>query len=318
MAGPGGGSRGGGFGGGSRGGFSGGGGFGGGRPPRHHHHYYGGGWFFRPRYYGYGGGCLGGFLGILIAPIIMLVLALALIFSSFGPAIETIKDGGAIVYDEERFQKFADEQYREAFSSYGGYEDNLLIVFLTNEEYDDFYCIAWIGDNVRDEIIYLFGDETSEFGRAVLSSISDEYYAYSLDTSIASIMRTMANEVKRLGLSSSFDTAEAVNQIPASKLNNKTELDLTADTVNKALEEFTAETSIPAVVCVEDMNEVFEKSIFTTDVIFSFFGIGLIALTVFLIVRSVITAKKAKKNKETNNGSGRRRDDNIFDNDNFG
>ena len=149
MAGPGGGARGGGFGGGggrSGGGFGGGGGrgFGGGghhgphRPHgyhHHHHHHHGGFWFFGPRrYYGYGGGgCLGGLLGLILAPIILIAFA-AIIFSvSIGSAFSSIANGGSVVYNEEAFQTYTKQEYITQFSDYDGVEDNLLIVFLIDE-----------------------------------------------------------------------------------------------------------------------------------------------------------------------------------------
>ena len=131
MPGPGGGSRGGGFGGGSFGGGGfGGGGFG--RGPRHHHHGpFFGGWYHRP-YYG-GGGCIGGLLGIILLPVILLLLVSIILVSMIGSAISNVANGGIISYDEVKFQKYADQQYAAAFSSYSNYENNILLVFLTNE-----------------------------------------------------------------------------------------------------------------------------------------------------------------------------------------
>ena len=179
MPGPGGGSRGGGFGGGSRGGGFGGGprggGFGGGfgGPHRHHHHH--GGWYHR-HYYG-GGGCLGGLIGALLYPIIMLIFAGVFLFSFIGTSFSNVSNGGQVIYDEAVMQEYADIQYASAFGNSSAYEDNLLLVFLTNEEADGYYTIAWIGDNVKTEISNLFGDETTAYGVAVRGNINGEYYA---------------------------------------------------------------------------------------------------------------------------------------------
>ena len=325
MAGPGGGSRGGGFsgGGGRGGGFGGGrgGGFSGGgrpggRPPRHHHHYHGG-WFFRPRrYYGgyYGGGCLGGLAGIILAPLIMIILAATLLIVSVGSAFSSVANGGSIIYDEEKFQDYANDEYYAQFRSYGGKEDNILIVFLVDDEAVEFSCIAWVGDNIKTEINDMFGGEGTKFGNAVISSINQNYYGYSLDSNLASVMEIMTSHVKSLGLSSSFKEPESVSPRPQSHLTNKTELNLTEKTVNDQLVKFTEETGIPVVITVDTMENVFGKTIMTGDLIFVILAIGLIILAVFLIVRNVKESRAARKNAGNANGP----DDNIFDNDQFG
>ena len=256
MPGPGGGSRGGGFsGGGSRGGgfgggFSGGGGhrgggFGGGgfrpRPPRPHFY---GGWYHRPYGYGYGyhgGGCLGGLASIILVPILVLVLSVAVIISMMGSVINTVAKGGVVTYSEAEFQAYAQQQY-DTF--YGGvpsseYEEKLLLIFLTTEEMEEYYCIAWVGNEIRTEINYLFGNEQTAFGRVVQRSINP-YYEYSLGSNLTVIMDSMRAEVERLGLSSSFRGEAARVEPTDSKLVNYTSLNISPETVNDALADFTA------------------------------------------------------------------------------
>ena len=200
MPGPGGGARGGGFGGGSRGsGFGGGGGgFGGGgfggRGPRYY-----GGFGYGPRFgYGgyYGGGCLGGLLGILLAPIILILVVAMMLMLIVGGAVSEAANGGSINYSEEKLQAYADQQYAIEFVESDQYESNILIVFLTNEEADGYYCIAWVGDHIHTDINLLFGAEGTAFGYTVLGSINDDYYAYSLDSNLATVMDSMAGKVE--------------------------------------------------------------------------------------------------------------------------
>ena len=173
MAGPGGGGKGGGFsrgpsGGGRGGGFSRGshsGGFGGGHHHHghhhhhhHHHRYFGMPFFFgyRRPYMGYGyGGFYGGFIGLMMLPIIVLIIAISLIFSVFGSlgsSISNVVGGGEISYSEQKFQSYANQQYEKEFPNDSTHEDNILIVFLVNEQRDDFTTIAWIGDNINGRI----------------------------------------------------------------------------------------------------------------------------------------------------------------------
>ena len=286
MPGPGGGSRGGGFGGGSHGGGFGGGhggGFGGGfGGPRRPH--YGGGFFFGPRFgYGYGGGCLGGLLGVIFLPVILLLIVALLIFSTISSAFVNVANGGQIAYDEPAIQQYADEQYAKEFVKSKEYENNLLIVFLTNEARDGYYCIAWVGDNIDTKINLLFGDETTEFGRTVQGTINAEYYQYSLDSNIASVVDLMAEHIVDLNLESSFKKGEPEESPVPSHMTNYSDLPLTEATVNDALVAFTEATDIPIVVVVNTTENVFGKTLSFADI---FTVILLIGVAIFAIVRS--------------------------------
>ncbi len=322
MAGPGGGSRGGGFGGGSRGGGFGGGhggGFGGGsrgggfggpyhRGPRFGYGYYRRPRFFGfgPRYYGYGGGgCLGGLLGALMAPIILLLVVGVMMFGIVGSALANVANGGIISYDERTFQDYANTEYYKAFGNSGATEDNILIVVLTNEETDGYYCIAWVGDNVQDKITLMFGDETTAFGQSMIASVPD-MYAYSLDANLALVMNTMSEKIENLGLVSSFKKEYSHESSPESHLVNYTDLALTEETVNDALVSFTETTGIPAVIVVEDMEEVFGKTLPMGDVVIL---VVLAVLAVVAIVSIVRTVKNRSKFKQGNPEDDDKRDD---------
>lgn len=277
MPGPGGGSRGGGFGGGSfggggRGGFSGGGGFGGGSfgggphhtPPPHRPHHHGpyfhgpffGGWGWGRRRYG-GGGC-----GTAVFILIFVVFfALSVLIPEEGIVI-----GGEPVsaipenyvgYDEGTMQDYANEKYREQFADYENYENNILLVFLTNEDCDGYYTIAWVGDNVRYEINEMFGEYT-EYGEALSEYINQEYYAYSLDTDLTAVIKKMTVSIAELGLGSHFNSNVADYELPPSETVNRTGLEMNTEPVNAALADFTAQTGIPCVIVVDSAERVFQ------------------------------------------------------------
>lgn len=296
MPGPGGGSRGGGFGGGSRGGGFSGGGFGG----HHHHRGFGGGWYHRPYYYGGGGGCLGGLLGMLMLPIIILLVVGVLLVSVVGSAISNVASGGSVYYDEQVFQQYADEQYAKEFSAYPNYENNLLLIFLVNEESDGYYTIAWVGDNIHNSINYMFGGEGTMYEYVVRSSINDEYYAYSLDSNLANIMDKMGDHIDSLGLVSSFRTEKENINPPTSHLTNYSTLKLTEETVNDALKAFTEKTDIPTVIVVDSMENVFGKTLPVFDILIVLVLLVIMGVAIFMIVRAL----KSRKNNGGNGGNG--------------
>ncbi len=301
----GGGSHGGGFGGGGFGGRPGG-GFGGGpRGPRGPRWGYGGYWGRPYGYggYGYGGGCLGGLMGMLLAPIIILVLAVAVFFSSIGTAISAATQGGVVQYDEEKFQDFADAQYAAEFSGKGAYEDYVLLVMVTSEDYYDYVYIAWVGDHIDSKIHRLF-DSQGTFGRAIHSNVNMDNYKYSLDSDLARVVEQMELEITDLGLFSSHKCEEDHSKAD-SHLTNLSNLQLTQDTVDDALKSFTESTGIPMVVVVEDAEDVFGRTMPVESIFALIFAAVLVGVAIYMIVRAV----KNRKNKQDKDGDGNSKDD---------
>lgn len=317
MAGPGGGSSGGGFGGGSfgggsRGGFSGGGGFGGGsfgggpRPggfggPSHHGPHFHGPFWHGPRRYRVGGGFGGGCFGVIA---ILLFILFAVSYMIMPSTNVVIGEENTAVYDEATMQDYANEKYKEYFGSSSAYEDNLLLVFLTNEEADGYYTIAWIGDNVNYEINSMFGEYT-EYGDALSESINTNYYAYTLDNDLARAVGIMTNHISALNLTSSFVSESDHSNMVESGLQNLTSFDLSEDVVNSALKDFTEKTGIPCVIVVDSVESVFgtvnitdsnnQAVASTTGVRVS--TIALIALAAIIIVVAVLLIRSKKKTK---------------------
>lgn len=292
MPGPGGGSRGGGFGGGGSrgGGFGGGSGHhGGGHHHHHHHHGYYGGFYRRPYGFFGGGGFFGGLLGIILLPIIAIVLCVVLLIANLYTTFAVIAEGGEIVYDETVFQDYAMAQWDKHFTDSKTYEDNVLLTFLTFEDYNQYYCIAFVGDNVKSSINLMFGNEYTEFGQAVTGSISTNY-KYSLDSNIAIVMDKMTEEISSLNLSSPF-YKESGGTPATSKMTNYTALPLTEQTVNDSLERFTEETGIPAVVVVDTAENVFGKTMPVGNII-----VAVITLLVIIGCAWFIISKIKHKN----------------------
>lgn len=245
-------------------------------------------------------------MGIILLPVILLVVVSLLLFSIVGSAVLNVANGGSVYYNEQTFQQYADDQYAVEFSSYPNYEDNLLLVFLTNEEADGYYALAWVGDNIHTEINYMFGDETSTFGRVVQGAINREYYAYSLDSNLASIMNQMSNRIKSLGLASSFNYPDESTDRPTSHLTNHTSLSLTEETVNDALLAFTEQTDIPVVIVVDTMENVFGKTLPIGDIITVLILLVLLGVAIYLIVRKTKEHKKngGNQNNQNNQNGG--------------
>ena len=303
MPGPGGGSSGGGFHGGG-GGFGGGGfhggggGFHGGRPPRRGG-FYGGffPWFFGPRYY-YGGGCLGGLIGMIVGPIIALIIVAALFVAVLFSMASSVGKK-ELQYDEQKIQTYADQRYQESFGKGSeGYEDHILIVLLTYDDNKQYDCIAWVGDDINSRINRMFGDETTAFGRAMLSSINDTDYSYSLGSNLEMAMDQMTDDVKGLNLESSFSCNEKHTK-GTSHLDNRTAYSINEKAVNRSLENFTTETGIETVIVVAQAKDVFSYR----SNVGSILALVILLVIAVVIVIALVNAIKNRKNGGNGNAN---------------
>lgn len=236
-------------------------------------------------------------------PIILLLVVAVLLFGIIGSAISNVANGGIISYDEQVFQQYADKRYAEEFGSSSAYEDNILIVFLTNEEADGYYTIAWVGDNIRGEINEMFGDETTAFGYVMHSSINAEYYEYSLDSNLASVMEKMSSRIKALDLASSFRANKNRSDTVESHMTNYSDISLSKETVDGACQNFTEETGIPVVIVVDTMENVFGKHLPISDIITVLLLIGVAVVAIVMIVKGVKKNKNGPKNDGNNGGN---------------
>lgn len=238
-------------------------------------------------------------LGIILLPVILLLVIALMLFSVVSSAFTNVASGGQIAYDEPAFQQYADEQYAKEFVNSKAYENNLLIVFAANEARDGYYCIAWVGDNIRSEINLMFGDETTTFGRTVRGLVNDTYYEYSLDSNLATVIENMGDHIEALELPSSFKKGAPEQSPVPSHMTNHSDLPLTESTVNDALAEFTEKTDIPIVLVVDTTENVFGKTLSIGDIVIV---VLLVGLAILIVVLLIIYLKKRKKGGNGGNG----------------
>ena len=276
MPGPGGGGHGGGFGGGFGGGGGFRGGFGGGyRPPRR-------GFFFMPFW---GGGCL----GALFTPIICMVLAIVMMIGVIGGGLTTLFRGGNVVYSENKMQDYASRQYATIYDpSSATYEDNVLVVFLTNEDGQSYYSIGWVGDNLKSQVSDLFGNEYTALGSAMQSSINTSSYRYSLGSNLAQVTEKMETSVRNQNLDTVY-RAQKAERHEAGKVYNRSNSDIqfNAETVDAALKNFTDSTDISMSIVIADAKDVFGKSLNSAAILALLLCIVLIVYAIVAIVRYV-------------------------------
>ena len=286
MPGPGGGSHGGGFGGGHGGGGFGGGHGGGG--------FHGGGFHHGPRGYR-PGGCLffpfyagGGCAYALIMPILCIALAIFLVVQTVVGGFGTLFGGGKVTYNERKMQDYANSQYQMLFDpSSATYEDNVLVVLLTNEDGKTYYCIGWVGDNLMGKVQELFGNEYTKLGNAVQSSVNTSGYQYSLGSNLAAVAEKMQAAVEALDNGSVYRTQKADTHVPGKVWNRSKTVTFNTDTVDAALEQFTATTDITMSFVVADSADVFGKTLDAQAIFALLLAVALVVIAVICVVRLV-------------------------------
>ena len=223
---------------------------------------------------------------MLMLPIVLVLVAVIGLTSMFGTAFTNVSQGGTVVYDEKALQDYANIQYQAEFGdNMSTYEDNILIVFLTNENRDGYDTIAWVGDNVATKINEQFGNQYTAFGVAMQSSIDPDYYEYSISKNLAMVVDKMTDNVTGLELESSFVTP-STGEKSDSHLTNHSDLEINETTVNASLKKFTEETDIPIVIVVDSMETVIGKTLAVTDIFSVVLFIGMIVVAVVLVVRA--------------------------------
>lgn len=237
-----------------------------------------------------------------MAPIILVIFFVFLFIYLLLPSgnVSVSTDDFGQNYDEAAFQRAADSKYSQFFDHDATYEDNILLYFLVEEECEDIYFIAWVGDNIVYDVSEHFGNNYTTLGQLVNSHVAN-YYAYSLDSNLASLMGEMEKTIVSEGLSSSFNTEPTKTAQPSeSKLVDLTGSgapQLTAATVNAALESFTEATGIRTVICVDYIENVFPTTQRASGGI-SGSAIFMIVAIVILVVAVVISVRSNKNRKK--------------------
>lgn len=242
-------------------------------------------------------------MGLFAAPIIILMFSGILLLSVFNSAFNSVLTGGQITYNEQDFQNYANSQYMAEFDDEGAYvgqdyADHILLVFLVEDEnYYEYAYMAWVGDDIDDEIGYMFGGSGTHLGYAVENSgiNAAESYQYSLDKGISSVVRQMQRNIEELELDSPYLCDSERSQYK-SHLTNYSSVNMRDKTVNDALEDFTAATGIAIVVVVEDADEVLPRN-------FDFFSLLIAIVLIVVAIVLIVNAVKNRKKKDEDDGS---------------
>ena len=250
-------------------------------------------------------------MGIALLPIILIFIVISIIlsiFGSIGNSVSNVASGGQFVQDDMQMEEYALAQYDLEFNNAVGYEDNILIVFLVDENYQDFYTMAIVGYNIDKSINSMFGGRYTEYGNALTENLNSNYKS-SLTRNLKDTVYVMKDAVDNLNLKSSFDTDMGSPGNYNSHVTNHSSIDVDESIINNSLESFTNVTDIPIVIVIDDMDAVFDKKVDSFDVIKILFAVVLCGVAVYFIV-CAFKEKGDDRNNESNgsNKENRSRD----------
>lgn len=244
------------------------------------------------------GGAGGGIIQIIMGLVFMLFPMTFFVAGIFMILAST----NIVKYDENEFQDYTYQLYEETFQESSAKEDYYLLVLLVEDfSYYDFYYNSWTGDHIDVSATTILGDNDSVLGRRFNQYINSSSYKYSLDTDLTNVINSVTNELISVG--NDFYNCEEVHDDFEPKYVNYSNVDLESSSLQVALENFTHKTGIPIYLVVEDIDDVFSKTIdgegVFDGIMFIVLPLVFVAAGVFLLVSGIRSIKKKKSNSSS-------------------
>ena len=187
--------------------------------------------------------------------------------------------------EDEEILRYGTEQYSEIFGSSSAPEDNILFVFLLDE--DDFEyssSMGIVGDNVNGYIHTMFEEYEDYFDAYERFLDHDNVGAFGED--YVEIIDYMTANIMAHEFYSSFKSPSDRSNLVPSGIINKTELAFNENDLTAALDRFTERTDIPCVLLIEYESVVYSD----VETVFDKVGVALVMLLMLLIPVTVVVA----------------------------
>lgn len=215
----------------------------------------------------------------LIAILVMFVLFVVVIFMA------AIEEGNR---ESNELWLYGVEEYYKVFDSSSAVEDNILLVFLADEndfDCDDYSTTGVVGDNVYDDIRLMF-DDYGEYDDAMYAFFDDVDYADNLSTGYVNVISRMTDIITASDFVENFYYYSDRSNLAASRVINKTDIAFDEDSVTAELERFTKKTGIPCVLLIEYEQNVYKEE----DSVYTDIAVALVMLMLAMIPVTVIIA----------------------------
>ncbi len=208
-----------------------------------------------------------------------------------------------IVYDDKILAEYTEKQYEAEFSSYGNYENNILLVYLFDKDREQYKATVRVGKNIAPGIAELFQGDVSVYNEAIEDNLHEFFLGgyYGIEDDISEIVAIMYEKIETLGLNTNFISDTDADSSFVSHITDQNGLTFEAESLNVVLEAFTAASGIPVAVVLDYIENVFEIKYSLTDegiLIAVFSAIFLIICIVMIILYFVNLKKRLQKKKQ--------------------
>lgn len=226
--------------------------------------------------------------------------------------------GGVVEYDEKKFQEYSDSKYNEIYGDTNCYEDNILIVFLIDEEdYEGFYISARVGSHVSSDVRYIFDRYKSFFETSANQEVNG-YYKLSLDYDLSYVMDLCASEAPSYSnYRNNCDcTSSGITRNSKSLVYNYSAIELNSNLLQASLDAFFNKTDVSISFVIDNMENVFGKTILWDGIL----SVGMFGLIAFIFLGSIIIVSNKKRKRNNEKKEDKKNTDNIFtfdEDDNF-
>ena len=197
---------------------------------------------------------------IVVVPVFALVLAVLFLATNLSAAVISIANGGKIKYSKITFDNYVGAQYAAEFGESSAYDDNLLIVFLTNKKSNGYYAMALTGSNIDPQIRQMFGDEITDFW-TILESSMTAHYRFSPQKGFRVALERLSESISEKKLDSPFVEEKDHSSMTSPHVTNYSDLSINDDSVNLAIRRFTEDTGIPTVIVIDTADNVFGRTV---------------------------------------------------------
>ena len=226
---------------------------------------------------------------VISTPVLIILLATALLVYNLITLIGVLVNGGEIVYEEETINKYVSSVYDGSFKKASAPKSGLAIMFFYNEDTNVMEYTIKAGANVSTYVTAIFATD-SKFGTLLKSNVKMESYKTSLAAGLSTTMAKMADEVVKLDLISNFVYNHDMGNMPSSVAIVKDKNVISeenAAVITEALEKFTKETGIPVVMTIDSAVNAFGRKIPVTDILMVVLLIAVIGLCTYNLVKKI-------------------------------
>lgn len=234
--------------------------------------------------------------GIIFLIIFTLFFAVGFIIMFNQSSGDLLTDGKA-VYDKKKMNEYIKTNYENEFKDSATYEDNIILFFLYNEDYNEYLLDFYIGYDLSTSIYKYLNTYSNS------SNFDRNFDTSNCDDDIEKNLSNVINEIT-INLDNNFDEylkCNHTNDEYISKVTNSSHSELDITEIERSLINFTDTTGLSIVLVIDSMENVFGK---TKDINYEFliiFGTIVLCFLMMMVYAFIIVIKNTLNDKKKYN-----------------